>query len=113
MIARTNEQNHTVIYEGDRPYFVVVPYADYKKLTTDNDDDTLIPNDVIQLLVKHQCNLLGAWRRYRKMTQGDFADKMGITQSAVSQIEKSGNPHSETIDSAAKVLDCQPEQLTD
>jgi DNA-binding XRE family transcriptional regulator len=109
MIAHTK---HTVIYENERPAFVVVPYADYQQLF-EHDSDVLIPHDVVKLQTQYQCNLLGAWRRFRGLTQQAFAEKMGISQSAVAQMEKTDNPRSKTLDAAAAILGCEPEQLND
>ena len=109
MNAHTN--NHTVIYQDDAPVFVVVPYADYKKMT--QDDDIAIPNEVVQIVLRKDCNLVGAWRRFRKLTQAELAAKMGVTQSAISQLEQADNPRSHTLQLAAKALNCSLKQLSD
>lgn len=101
---------HTVIYDNERPAFVVMPYADYQQLI---DNDVLIPHDVVKLQTQYQCNLLGAWRRFRGLTQQAFAEKMGISQSAVAQMEKTDNSHSKTLYAAAVILECEPDQLND
>ena len=106
----TLTRKHTLIYEEGRPAFVVVPYGDYQDLIG---EQTTIPNDVVNLIDKHNCNLLGAWRRFRGLTQKEFAERMGITQPAVANMERVDNPHGATIEKAAIILDCDESQLTD
>jgi transcriptional regulator with XRE-family HTH domain len=40
---------------------------------------------------------VNAWCKYKKMMQAEFADKMGITQAVVSQLEQSSKPHKASI----------------
>ena len=101
---------HTIIYQKEHPAFVVIPYEEYQTLF-DLDEEVEIPHEVVKLTVKYHCNLIGAWRRYRALSQSEFAKKMGVTQGAISQIEKSDRPHKSTIESAAHALDCQIAQL--
>ena len=56
---------------------------------------------------------MAAWRTYRQMTQSEAAAQAGITQAALSQIEKSRNPQRKTRELFAKIYQCQPEQLAE
>ena len=76
-------------------------------------DHTYIPHEVVKLTTQYNCNLLGAWRRYRGLTQTQLAKKMGIRQSAIAQKEKTDNPHSKTLEKAANILQCDADQLTE
>lgn len=105
-----NTRRHTIIYEAERPTFVVVPYDDYQDMM---DLQITIPHEVVMLQTKHQCNLLGAWRRFRGLTQESFAQKMGVTQPAVAKMERTDSSHGATIERAAKILECDENQLTD
>ena len=59
-------------------------------------------------------SLIAAWRAYRGMTQGELANRMGVSQPAVAQIEKGqARLKQRTLDKAAKALDVRPEQLTE
>ena len=102
--------NHTIVYQGDKPAFVVIPYDEYQRWL---DDHTYIPHDVVKLTTQYNCNLLGAWRRYRGLTQNQLAEEMGVSQSAIAQMEKTDNPHSKTLEKAAAILQCEVDQLTD
>ncbi|MWQ00548.1 helix-turn-helix transcriptional regulator, partial [Glaesserella parasuis] len=90
-----------------KPLFVILPMAEYEKLVevdeygfrieeddeeweslpyeqSDN-DDTLTPFDVVKIKHENNVNLLGAWRIYRNLSQQEVADKVGISQGAISQ----------------------------
>jgi len=109
MSAHTNP-NHTIIYAGGKPVYAVVPFTEYEKWV---DENTYIPHEVVALMVKHGCNLLGAWRRFRGLTQTTLADKMGVKQQAVAQMEKTDNNHTATLESVAEILECDINQLSD
>ena len=80
-----------------KPQFVVLPIAEYERLRDDgwesvhyesgkNDDET-IPHDVVSIMVSQEVSLIAAWRIYRGLSQYNVAEKLGTTQSAVSQWE--------------------------
>ncbi|HFC8529077.1 TPA: helix-turn-helix domain-containing protein [Neisseria lactamica] len=49
---------------------------------------------------------------YRGMTQSEVAAKAGISQAALSQIEKQGScPQTQTREQFAKIYSCHPNQL--
>jgi DNA-binding Xre family transcriptional regulator len=103
--------NAQIIYNGEAPAFAVIPYEKYLELT--GEDRVLIPHEVVGISIKEDCNLLKAWRIYKKLTQREVAEKAGISQSALSQMEKSDNPRTATLEKLAAALDIHPEQLID
>ena len=52
-----------------------------------------------------------AWREYLGLTQDEVATKMGITQSALAQIEASSKPRKATRQKLALALGINVEQL--
>ena len=47
----------------------------------------LIPHEVVGVTIKIGYTLVRAWREYLGLTQKEVAEKMGITQAALSQME--------------------------
>lgn len=106
-----------------KPQFVVLPIEEYERLVGDdgyidipyikstNDHET-VPNDVVQIMVRDNISLLAAWRVYRGYSQYAVAEKLGTTQSAVSQFEDvNSRPQKKTRNRLAELYDCKPEQL--
>ncbi|MHA7847099.1 helix-turn-helix domain-containing protein [Serratia sp. D1N4] len=105
------------------PQYAVVPYAEYENLINAKDewedvpyvpsknDDMTIPNAVVNIMVSQDVSILAAWRIYRDLSQYDVAEKLGTTQSTVSQWEASERPQKRTREKLAALYDCQPEQL--
>ena len=59
-------------------------------------------------------SLVKAWRAYLDMTQTEVAKKSGISQAALSQMEKSENKlRTATLEKLARVMDLSVEQLKD
>jgi DNA-binding XRE family transcriptional regulator len=82
------------------------------QLFTDEHDDVLIPNEVVEIMLSKDVTIQAAWRIYRGLTQTDVAEKLGIKQAAVSQFEKSENPRKDNIERLAQLYQCKVEQLT-
>ncbi len=114
--------------------FVVLPIDEYRKLATshipvdtENSDDwqeieveesdndnALIPHEVVSIMVDKQISLLSAWRHYRGLTQSQVAEQTGIKQANLSNMEKVDNtPHLSTLEKLAKVYNCEVAQLAD
>jgi len=109
MSALTNIQ---IIEQNGKPAFAVIPYDEYLKLLPD--EDVTIPHEVVRLVVKKGMNLVKAWRAYLGMTQTEVAKKAGISQAALSQMEKSENKlRTATLEKLARVMDLSVEQLKD
>jgi len=108
--------NIQIITQEGRPAFVVIPFEEYM-LTRRGDpripENGFIPNEVVKLNVIEGLNLVRAWREYLGLTQAEVAERMGITQAALSQME-SGRKRlrKTTIDRLAIALGVNPEQLT-
>jgi DNA-binding XRE family transcriptional regulator len=84
------------------PAFVVLPFADFARehpkeaaiITPKKPripDGDYIPHAVVGLHIKEGMTLLRAWREYLGLTQADVAEKAGITQAALSQMESGEN----------------------
>lgn len=107
--------NVQFIEQNGVPAFVVIPYDEYLKMVPqEKDDDDYIPNEVVELIVKKRFNLVKAWRSHRGLTQKEVAERAGITQAAVSQMEKSNNElRTGTLEKLAAALEVDIEQLKD
>lgn len=126
--------NHRYINnEQGAPEFIILPIAEYEELLNkanyydDEDDsewedvpvergeedDTLIPHEVVSIMIDEKVSLLAAWRIYRNLSQQEVAEKTGLTQSAISQMERAeSKPQKKTREKLAKIYQCLPEQLT-
>lgn len=123
-----------ILNEQGKALFVVIPVEEYNQLqeykslvTTDDDsdegwgaieveegdnDNETIPHEVVSLSIENDISLLGAWRIYRGLSQSEVANKTGLTQSAISQMENKGSkPQMKTLERLAKVYNCRPSQL--
>jgi DNA-binding XRE family transcriptional regulator len=93
------------------PEYVVVPYDDFLKAVGDN---ARIPLAVAKRSSLEGVPLARAWREHKGMTQKEVAKKTGITQSALSQMEKPGaRPHRGTLVKLAMALGVEVGQLID
>jgi predicted transcriptional regulator len=91
----------------------VIPYQDYLKLIPQDKGD-YIPNEVVGLMVKKRYNTVKAWRVYLGLTQKEIAKKAGITQAALSQMEKADNElRTATLEKLAGAMGLNVEQLQD
>lgn len=70
-----------------------------------------IPNEVVNLMFDQKITLVRAWREYLGLTQDEVATKMGITQSALAQMETSTRPRKATRQKLADALGINVEQL--
>ena len=70
-----------------------------------------IPNEVVNLMFDQKITLVRAWREYLGLTQDEVATKMGITQSALAQMETSTKPRKATRQKLADALGIKVEQL--
>lgn len=89
--------------------YVVLPYADYLKLT--EKADGLIPNEVMGLSLQHGWSAVRAWREHLGLTQAEVADRLDISQPAFAQQESSDNLRKTSRTKIAKALGISPEQL--
>lgn len=55
---------------------------------------------------------LAAWRKHRGLSQEDLAERAGVTQGLISQLETGKTDYTgETLEKLAKALDCEPGDL--
>ena len=108
-----------------RPLYALVPIAEFERLTADDeaywedipveqeyDSSVTIPGAVVDIMFDKNISIAAAWRIYRGMSQADAAERLGITQSALSQIEKKGNCVQEkTRAQLADIYQCSAAQL--
>jgi len=111
MSAHTD--NVQIIEQNGVPVFAVLPYEDYLSLLPKDEED-YIPNEVVGLMVKKRYNTVKAWRKHLGLTQKEVAAKAGITQAALSQMEKTDNElRSSTLEKLADAMGVSIEQITD
>jgi len=108
MNVLTEKLDWQVIEKDGKPAFAVLPYEQYLTLVS---NEPVFPNEVIGLEIKFD-NIIKAWREYLKITQKDLAARVGITQAALSQMEKPGaKPHGATLKKIAEAMKIAPELL--
>jgi ribosome-binding protein aMBF1 (putative translation factor) len=79
-----------------------------------DDEQATVPHEVVELVVKKGYNLARAWREHLGLTQREVAKRAGITQSAVSQMERAENSlNNATLEKLARAMGIRVEQLTD
>ena len=108
------------IYNNRQIEYVILPYSAYLKLTgrrkatpkRDN-EDVLIPQEVIELRFLKGMTKVAAWRKHLKISQRELAMRTGMTQGAISQIEKSGSNHRGTLEKLARAMNISVAQLSD
>ena len=109
MSALTNVQ---FIEQNGKPAFAVIPYDEYLKFLLV--EDVTIPHEVVGRVVKKGMNLVKAWRAHLGMTQAEVAEKVSISQAALSQMEKSENKlRTATLEKPAVAMGLSVEQLRD
>lgn len=112
MSEHTN--NVQIINKDGKPAFAVIPYDEFLALTGQKAEEQTIPHEVVGLVIKNDCSLIQAWRRHLGISQKKLALMIGVTQPALSQMERSSNKLKQTtIDKLADAMGLQPEQLVD
>jgi DNA-binding XRE family transcriptional regulator len=118
-----------VIEKDGQPEWVVIPYAEYKRLieaaevaedVRDYDAikealgsgrEELVPADVADRLLGGE-NPVRVWRKHRGLSGSDLAGACGLSPAAVSQIENGKRvPSVETLKAIAAVLNVALEDL--
>ena len=102
----------TLTIEG-RTY-VLLPVEEFSKLTgaaprIPEGDAT--PCKIVKRVINEDIPKVRAWREYLGLSQADVAQRMGITQAAVSQLEKAKRPRTETLRKFAQALGLSLEQV--
>ncbi len=102
-------EHQTIKDSNGNPLFAIVKYDDFIRITK---SDPTIPNDIVWKTIEKGYSLPRAWREYLGLTQKEVSSRMGISQAALSQIEKPGKkPRYKTLLKLAEALNLHPEQL--
>lgn len=107
MNARIDFQ--TILGADGQPSFVVVPYADFRRMAGGFTPGT-IPHAVVSAEVDG-ASATKAWREYLRLTQAEVAARMGISQAAFAQMENAKRPRKATLQKIADALGLELEQL--
>ena len=102
-----------IIKKDGKPAFAVIPYEDYLNLLP-REEDATVPHEVVGLVIKEGMNLVKAWRTHLGLTQREVAKRAGISQAALSQMEKRANElRTATLEKLAHAMGISPEQIQD
>ena len=93
-----------------KPAFVVLPYEEYRKLNVSRAARG-VPHAVVERAFDGATSPLAAWREHLGLTQVEVARRLGITQPAYAQIERSRRPRMSTLARVAAALDLNVDQL--
>ena len=107
MNARIDFQ--TILGTDGQPAFVVVPYADFRRMAGGFTPGT-IPHAVVSAEVDG-ASATKAWREYLRLTQAEVAARMGISQAAFAQMENAKRPRKTTLQKIADAMGLELEQL--
>lgn len=100
----------TIIDASGAIQYVVVPYADFLRLTSRV--ETAVPNEVVERVIMGKVTPIRAWREHLGLTQSEVAARMEISQAALAQIESpEAHPRKSTLRRVAQALGIQLEQL--
>jgi DNA-binding XRE family transcriptional regulator len=118
--------------DNGKTQYVVIPYDEYFRMClqmaeiddeTDEDledievehdeyDNVELPGEVCSIMTWRDVSLQAAWRILRGMSQ-QVAEKLGISQSAVSQLEAlDSRPQKRTREKLAAIYGCKQEQIS-
>ena len=71
------------------------------------------PDSVVRMHILEEMSLPRAWREYKGLTQAQVAEKLGISQPAMAQMERpEANLRKKTLTKLSHVLGITVEQLT-
>jgi DNA-binding XRE family transcriptional regulator len=104
--------DHQIIHHNGTPMFVIVPYDQYQALLESSGLHDTIPHEVVKKSLVEGLGLIRAWREYLGLTQKEVAERMGISQAALSQMESGEKKlRNTTRKKLASALGINPEQL--
>ena len=102
-----------ILKKDGEPAFAVIPYKEYLMLVPKAKDDS-VPHEVVGLVIKKEMNLVKAWRIHLGLTQREVARRAGISQAALSQMERRTNAlRTTTLEKLARAMDLSVAQLQD
>jgi DNA-binding XRE family transcriptional regulator len=101
----------TVTVDG-RTY-AMVPVEDLTELVRKGGwvPDEGVPLEVVRHHIEGGVSKARAWREYLGLSQQVVAERMGVTQAALSQIENAKRPRRETLAKLGEALGVTVEQL--
>jgi len=118
-----------IIERDGKPEWAVLPYEEYLRLikqaelledirdfdamsaAIERGEEELIPAEVIHAILDGK-NPIKVWREYRKLTQGQLADMVGISKPYLSQLETGKRTGTtDVLASIAQALDVSLEQV--
>ncbi|MCA1322540.1 helix-turn-helix domain-containing protein [Herbaspirillum sp. alder98] len=99
----------TIAGPDGNPLFVVVPYDEFIQRYCNSEE--LIPHEVIEASVVHGATPIKAWREHLRLTQGDVAQRLGISQPAYAKQENSARLRPATLARIARALGLSLAQL--
>ena len=71
-----------------------------------------IPHEVVSQMVRKDISRIRSWREHLGLSQKEVAQKMGITQAELSQIESTNSkPRKATLENLTDALGLSVEQL--
>jgi DNA-binding XRE family transcriptional regulator len=108
MNAHTEFQ--VIVGANGKPAFVVVPFADFKKMKA-NFTNGSVPNEVVNLSFERGVSAMCAWREHLGLTQAEVANRMDISQAAYAQMERAKVPRKTTLEKVAGAMGLEVEQL--
>lgn len=101
--------------------FAVVPFDEYQRMRRElnilqntphiRSADEL-PHEIVQLHILKNYSLPKAWRIYLRLTQKEAAEKIGISQAALSKLEKREKHQQGTLQKIADAYGISIDQLT-
>ena len=96
---------HQIINDDKgNPLFAVIPYKEYMNFRHYN-DNIKVPSVIVESIIIKGYSLIKAWRSYKKLSQSEVANKMGISQEAFSQMEQpNANLSKDTIKKIEEAL---------
>ena len=107
MNARIDFQ--TILGDDGKPAFVVVPYAQFQRITG-GFTPGMIPHAVVSAQVDG-ASAIKAWRQYLRLTQAEAAVRIGVSQAAFAQMEAVKRPRRATLEKVAQAFGLSAEQL--
>ena len=106
--------NVQIIKQNGIPAFAVIPYEDYLAIMPKDEENDSVPQEVAEKAILDDMPLIKAWRLYLGLSQKDVAKKAGISQAALSQMERAENPNrTSTLIKLAAAMGLSVEQLRD
>lgn len=106
---------YQTIEHNGHPAFVLVPYKDFERIRPLLNNEfvrTGIPHSIVEANILHGVPMIKAWREYLNLTQQQLAEKAGMTQPALTKLERQdANPRKATLKKLATALGITVEQL--